>query len=218
MKRILVLIVGFALATNGRAELLEMEQGSKELAIQGVADLAGKDGRTFNVQASFGYFTASFFEIGILGGYASSDSLTEWNAGVFAEYNFEVEGNLVPFVGAVAKYCKTRNTEQVEVPVETPEPVEEPAAEEPAAEEGEAASPAETEPVEPTPSVTLQEQVSIADAAVIEGKAGLKYFIAENLALSVAYVCSFANSAIYWDGDEAEKTDARIELSVRFFF
>lgn len=56
------------------------------------------------------------------------------------------------------------------------------------------------------------------NALVLTGTGGVKFYIAENVALSGALVLEAATEKIFPDDDDFERTDARIELGMRFFF
>ena len=56
------------------------------------------------------------------------------------------------------------------------------------------------------------------NAIVLSGTAGVKFYIAENVAISTALVLEWASEDIYAEEDDFQDTDARIELGMRFFF
>lgn len=202
-KELIALGIAIAVATNCFGELLELEQGTREIGLQGNVDLASRDGRSFSVDALFGYFTANCFEIGIAGGYAENDVAETWNVGVFAELNFDLDGKLIPFIGAAAKYYGSKVTESMPTTTIVISTTTNGAGET-----------VQTEDTTTTTETTETED----EAVVLEAKAGLKYFFAENVAFSVAYVTSFATEEIYWDDDKRQDTDARVEYAIRYFF
>lgn len=56
------------------------------------------------------------------------------------------------------------------------------------------------------------------DALELTGEAGVKYFIADNVAISGAGVFSWATDDIYPDDNRLEDTDLKLVLAMRFFF
>lgn len=205
MKKIVVglLVAIFGIGMNSFGELLEMEQGTREIALQGAADLASEDGRSISATISLGYFIASRIEIGALGGYAENSAATAWNAGVFTEWNFDVEGKLMPFVGGAAKYYKSKATESM--------PTTTIVVSSTTNEAGEAMQTEET-------TTSVETTKTEDEAAILDAKAGVKYFFTEDVALSVAYVASFATKEIYWDDDKRQDTDTKVEFAIRYFF
>ena len=55
------------------------------------------------------------------------------------------------------------------------------------------------------------------DGINIEGQAGVKYFLAENVAISGAVVLDWATEDIYQDDEDFEDTDVTIQVAMRFF-
>lgn len=55
-------------------------------------------------------------------------------------------------------------------------------------------------------------------AAILGGQVGVKYFLTEYLALSVALVAEAATDDVFPADDGADNTNAKIELGIRCFF
>ena len=55
-------------------------------------------------------------------------------------------------------------------------------------------------------------------ALVIELQAGMKYFIAPNVAVSGAAVFDYATEEIYADDEKLEDTDIKVQFAIRYYY
>ena len=55
-------------------------------------------------------------------------------------------------------------------------------------------------------------------AVVVELQAGLKFFLAPNVALSSAAVLDYATEDLYVDEEKAEDTDIRLQFAIRYYY
>ena len=213
MKKLTILVTTALMATQVFAAPLS--RGIREFALEVSYAPSAPTSRSVSAGASFGYFAAENLEIGICAGYSDGDSDSTWDAGVFAEYHINNRSPLIPFAGVSAKYYSAETSELVLTVLTRPEaeamdvdPDADPAnAVDPTSEE-------ETTSDEPVTSITKNE----SDAVGLEACVGVKCFIARNVSLSAACVWAWANEDIYYDGEDAEASDQRIELGLRFYF
>ncbi|OVE74078.1 hypothetical protein BVX94_01615 [bacterium B17] len=229
MRKYIVLTMAVLAAANVFAAPLS--QGTKEVSIEGSYDPSTANGKSINAEASFGYFSADNIEIGVSAGFSENDLIEGWSAGVFAEYHIANSSIFTPFVGVSAKYYNTEVTESVIVDVsdtadEEVTEVEETEDTTDTVTEIEDTTTVEdnetveetTDETESTEEATETTTKTETDAVVLEARAGVKCFIARNISVSAAYVWAFANEDIYFDGDDVESTDQRIEVGMRFYF
>lgn len=55
-------------------------------------------------------------------------------------------------------------------------------------------------------------------AVTLQAQAGIKYFLAPNVAISTAVVIDFASDEIYPDEDRYDNNDARLQLAIRYYY
>lgn len=101
MKRCAVLIGILLWSTTVFAENTRplLDQGTKELALAGTIEIPEFEEIDFDIDASYGYFVRDGWEIGgrIIG--ADLGGVERFELGLFTEYNFNRQSNVVPFIG-----------------------------------------------------------------------------------------------------------------------
>ena len=97
-------LVFHAVRSSGQTPVLQA--GTKELSVAGAVN--DSDGLALYLQVGAGYFFFDRTELGVVGSYSRADSfIGTWEAltlGLFAEYSFDLQTLLVPFVGIGMSY------------------------------------------------------------------------------------------------------------------
>jgi hypothetical protein len=73
--------------------------GTNEIGISGILDVNTIDGTFLEVDGTWGRYIRDYWEVGIIGGVARSDSLRKFRGGVFTDYIFDLGGPVIPFIG-----------------------------------------------------------------------------------------------------------------------
>ena len=73
--------------------------GTNEIGISGILDVDTIDGTLIEVDGTWGRFIRDYWEVGIIGGVASSDSLSRFRGGGFTDYIFDFGGAVFPYLG-----------------------------------------------------------------------------------------------------------------------
>lgn len=97
MKKLLIIAAAFFMAGNTFAVL---EEGTRELGVNGQLNLDAADDFLLDLNISYGYFIADDIEVGVDGNVTASDSSLGFRASLFGEYNFNNESGFIPYIGA----------------------------------------------------------------------------------------------------------------------
>jgi hypothetical protein len=190
MKRLIV--TGLLIAVSVSAQAITLSPGMKELAVEGIFDSRTSDGDYVDLTLFYGEYTEENLEIGLQAAIKSSEHVDQWRAGIRVELN-NTEYQVFPFFAITLEYAS------FEV-------------------DGE-----DVEWVTNADGVLVPEGEEITgrddDAFVAGGHVGLKYFLAENIAITGAFVYEWASEDIYEDEDGGlSETDASVRFGMRYFF
>jgi hypothetical protein len=199
-----ILLIAAALSTfPAHAANLNILQGYSELGVQGTLDFDTVDDTLFEANLSYGVFWWDFFLLGGRAGITTSDSVTQWRLGAFAEYHFFLESRWVPFLGISTDVAGTEIDFE---PITT------------------VANVITTDPETGEMTDTGEQAVVTTDRAIDETAfvlgtdLGVKYFFTESVALSTVLGFDWASSKIFASDDKGEDTNWDIQFGLRFFF
>ncbi len=82
-----------------------LEQGTREIGVQGNLELDAKDDYQLNLDLTYGKFIRDNLEVGFVADIAASDNTKSLDLGIFTEYNFNNDSSLVPFVGLAGSFA-----------------------------------------------------------------------------------------------------------------
>lgn len=181
MKRIATLsamAIMTAFAGASMAETVPMlQEGTKELTLQGDLDFDSGIGTTIDVDLGLGFFIRDGIEVGGRLGLNDNDYETNYRFGLFTEYNLASDSSLVPFVGAELGWFV----------------------------------------YDPDVGAGDSENSFTASAS-----AGAKYFIASNIAISLAYTFIWSDEELFTEdpglSPKYSDTDHHVRLGMRFYF
>lgn len=107
MKRWMALVLVLGLAVSSYGALLEA--GMSELSLMGRIDLETGSGTLYEADVTYAYMMMDFVGTGAKFSLNDSDEVTFWALGPYAEYNIDVGGDLIPFVGAAIQYVSLQD-------------------------------------------------------------------------------------------------------------
>lgn len=173
MKKIASILAALTIASVAHAAPIAL--GTQEVLFYGGIDFESPSGTAVDFDAGYGYFVADYVEVGGLFGFSNDDYISSFAAGGFAEYNFETETDVLPFVGTQLRL--------IYADVDT----------------------------------AFGSQSETAGALGLY--VGVKFFITEELAISMRALFEAATEDIYLEDDgQVENVDMGIDFGLRYFF
>lgn len=98
MKKLIILALVALFAASSYASMLPAD--TAEVFVTGLVDLETGSDTLIDLNFGYGYFFIDYLETGWRVGIEDDDFHTAWSVGGFAEYNFDIGIELMPFVGA----------------------------------------------------------------------------------------------------------------------
>ncbi|MGK0187365.1 MAG: hypothetical protein ACI9R3_003152 [Verrucomicrobiales bacterium] len=80
-------------------------KGTQELTLSGQFDWDGFEDLDYNFRLGYGWFVVDGWEFGLTGSAADQNDSRNFSAGFFTEYNFNRQGQFVPFIGLSAEWA-----------------------------------------------------------------------------------------------------------------
>ena len=94
------MVIATVLSIGAATQAASLKEGTQEFNAEGMFDPTTVNGADFQVKLGYGYFVQDNIEVGGRIGYENNDFVTQFSAGPFAEMNFDLGSEVVPFVGA----------------------------------------------------------------------------------------------------------------------
>ncbi len=105
-----MVVAAAVLAAGLAAQAASLKEGTKEFNVSGLFDPTTASGTEFQMKLGCGYFVQDNIEIGGRIGYENNNDVTQFNAGPFAEMDFDLGSEVVPFVGAELDFAYANTT------------------------------------------------------------------------------------------------------------
>ena len=105
MKKLLAIVAATAIAAPAMA--VTLTQGTSEIGMAGTYDSDTNLGSDFDIAVKYGYFFWDNVAIGGAVGFADNDARSKYDLGAFAEYNFAMDGDWVPYLGLNLAWSET---------------------------------------------------------------------------------------------------------------
>lgn len=97
-------IMAASLALGLAATAASLKQDTQEFRVDGHFDPETSSGGEFEVGLTYGYVLQDNLEVGGRLNFSDNDDVSLFSLGGFAEYNFELESDVLPFVGVELSY------------------------------------------------------------------------------------------------------------------
>lgn len=95
----LMIVMAAAVAAGAAAQAMTLKEGTQEFRLEGNFNPETSDGAEFSAKLTYGQFVRDNIEVGGRFAYQDSEQVSFYSAGPFAELNFDIGNEFVPFVG-----------------------------------------------------------------------------------------------------------------------
>lgn len=188
MKKTAVILAA-VLGLATSSQAVKLGADTQSLDLAGGLDFESAAGVNSHIRAGYGYFIMDYLEIGGLVNVQRNDAITTFGFGPKAEYNFELDlPVVVPFVGSALTF------QHAKVSISNFF-------------------------INGDNQIERSTESDVKNALNLDIYGGLKFFITDQFAINANLVLSAATSDIYEQRDGgATKTNARVELGLRYYF
>jgi opacity protein-like surface antigen len=107
MRLAIVALLALTLAAAAQEPVLMIDQGTKEVGINGGLNFDTENGTLVDLTGTFGYFVRDLIEVGAIGRVTDDDSVTFWGAGVFVEGDYDLGTDWFPYAAISAEFNST---------------------------------------------------------------------------------------------------------------
>lgn len=105
MRKLMIVLAAVALATPAMSRVIP--EGTHEVGFAGSLDTESAQGTDVTFAIKYGVYIADQWVIGGAFGVGDNDIATNYEVGLYSEYNWDMEGDWVPYVGLDALWAGT---------------------------------------------------------------------------------------------------------------
>jgi hypothetical protein len=107
VKKALLALLALTLSAAAQEPVLMIDQGTKEVGVNGNLNFDTENGTLIDLSATYGYFIRDLIEVGVIGAVADDDDVTFWGAGLFIEGDYDLGNDFFPYAAVSAEFNST---------------------------------------------------------------------------------------------------------------